>query len=193
MPKEVFCHQSETEHARPVERNCKRGRQVSGSSTNEVSAPGPSQSDTSSSGLNSDIGDKILNKLTAINDQMVSLEGRVRLTEATLANRTTDRPMPSSPTGSDRQTSNVAALNLHSDIVPSTDFLKSNTAIQNQVDARFQKFVAWPQHYVFASRNKGRITYNQLDPIQWMSGCLQSALDLPEPDKLSSLASHYGI
>ena len=110
--------------------------------------------------------------------------------------------------------SNVAALNppVESGIVPNTDFLKPNAAIQSQVDARFlklhnstvsttpgklksqrggtdvliKKYVAWPQNYVLIGPDKRRLSYDQLDPIQWVVDCLKSVADLSDSDK-----SHY--
>ena len=103
-------------------------------------------------------------------------------------------------------------------IVPSTDFLRSDRAIQQQVDARFlelqgaanlltsgklksqrggnasipiKKLVTWPHHYILAGKDKKPITYDQLQPTQWMSGCLQAAMDLPQPDRDHNL--HYLI
>ena len=85
----------------------------------------------------------------------------------------------------------MAALNppVESGIVPNTDFLKMNAAIQSQVDARFlelhnstvsttshklksqrggtdvliKKYVAWPQNYVLIGPDKRRLSYDQLD------------------------------
>ena len=100
-------------------------------------------------------------------------------------------------------------------IVPTTDFLRSNTDIQRQVDVRFaelhnaqvatsslgklksqrggasdepiKKFVAWPQHYLLVGKDKARPTYDQLTPMQWMSGCIKGALDLAESDRIFAL------
>ena len=47
--------------------------------------------------------------------------------------------------------------------------------------------MAWPQHYVFIGPEKKRPTYDQLEPIQWMAGCLQGALDLPDAEKQKNL------
>ena len=35
--------------------------------------------------------------------------------------------------------------------------------------------------------NKGRPTYDQLDPMKWMAGCIKGALDLAQPDKDKNL------
>ena len=107
--------------------------------------------------------------------------------------------------------SNVAVPNLidESGIVPSTQILRQNALIQKQVDDRFlelqsntvatstgkiksqrggtevivKNFVAWPQNYMLLGPEKKRPTYDQLDPIHWMSGCLKSVADLSESDK----------
>ena len=42
--------------------------------------------------------------------------------------------------------------------------------------------MAWPQHYVFVGPEKKRPTYDQLDPVTFMAGCLKGVLDLQEPD-----------
>ena len=52
-----------------------------------------------------------------------------------------------------------------------------------------KKFVAWPQHYILVGPRKITPTYDKLDPIQWMAGCLQGAVDLPELDKGKNLQS----
>ena len=43
--------------------------------------------------------------------------------------------------------------------------------------------MAWPQNYVLLGPDKRRPTYDQLDSIHWMSGCLKSVADLSEWDK----------
>ena len=40
---------------------------------------------------------------------------------------------------------------------------------------------------MFIGPEKRRPTYDQLDPIQLMAGCLQGALDLPEGEKQKNL------
>ena len=101
-------------------------------------------------------------------------------------------------------------------IIPTMDLLKSNQDIQKQVDARFaelhnsqasisssgklksqrgggvsdipiKRFVPWPQHYMLVGPDKARPTYDQLNPIQFMSGCVKGALDLSEPDRTFAL------
>ena len=46
-----------------------------------------------------------------------------------------------------------------------------------------KKSVAWSQHYVLIGPEKKCPTYDQLEPIQWMAGCLQGALDFPDVEK----------
>ena len=196
-PSRVFCRKCSEHHDRPVGRNCKRG-QVSDMVVNAVSVNGPPESDNASvmSALNpapltADMGNRILSHLTSINDKFTTLESRVRMAETATANRATE-PAALTPTVSDAQSVNVATPNLSvgSDIIPTPEFLKSSTVIQNQVDGRFlelqnaqvnlgagklksqrggadvpiKKFVAWPQHYVFVGPEKRRPTYDQIDP-----------------------------
>ena len=46
-----------------------------------------------------------------------------------------------------------------------------------------KKYVAWPQHYVLIGPDKRRLSYDQLDPIQWVAGCLKSAANLSDSDR----------
>ena len=103
----------------------------------------------------------------------------------------------------------------NSNIIPSAEFLKSNDEIQRKVDARFaelhnaqvafqttgklksqrggasdvpiKRFVPWPQHYMLVGKEKFRPSYDQLTPIQWISGCIKGALDLCESDRVLAL------
>ena len=104
-----------------------------------VSVAGPSQTDNLSTALNVDVGERILSQLGSISQQIVSLDGKVRATEAALADRTATPPCPTSPSVSDKGASNVASHSAGTDpvIVPNTEFLRSNTDIQRQVDKRF--------------------------------------------------------
>ena len=94
-------------------------------------------------------------------------------------------------------------------LVPTVDFLRTNSLIQQQVDARLQDYhtagalqgqgklrsqrsrndvpikrsVAWPHHYVVTGNAKEKISYDQLKPTQWMVGALKAAMDLPRDQK----------
>ena len=43
------------------------------------------------------------------------------------------------------------------------------------------------QHYMLVGPNKSRPSYDQLTPIQWMSGCIKGALDLCDSDRVFAL------
>ena len=133
-------------------------------------------------------------------------------TETNLAGWTTNpvaNQNPNHVTGNDVAHNSILSTTA-SNVVPSTDFLRTNQAIQAQVDARLaeyqgmqphglqgklksqrgngpevpiKKFVAWPQHYVLIGDSKGRPTYDQLDPMKWMAGCIKGALDLSYPNQ----------
>ena len=94
-----------------------------------------------------------MTKFPAISEHLNTLDGRDRETKTALADRTTHLIVPSSSqenannvTTATASTANIAttsstlpSVNLanNDDLIPSTDFLKSDRAIQQQVDARF--------------------------------------------------------
>ena len=164
--------------------------------------------------LPADLGSQILSKLSAIDDKIVHLDGRVRDTETALANRTMSLASTQASSISQSTVATVVDQTPNDVILSSTDFLCSDKAIQQQVDQRFielqtaaslmqpgklksqrsgtvhipiKKFVAWPHHYVLVGKDKKPPTYDQLCPTRWMAGCLKGAMDLPQPDRDSNL------
>ena len=225
MPATAFCRSCDKNHVRPVGRNCKRVK-VGDATATAVSVSGPSiptvtaQPIATPSALQSDKDTLILQTLTNISEKLNSLDGRVRQTESALADRTTlpSGPSNSLPVENEVQNSNVATacpVFVNTSVVPTTEYLRTSTDIQKQVDARFvelhnaqglqstsgklksqrggkaevpiKRFVAWPQHYVLIGSDKRRPTFDELDPTKFMAGCIKGALDLPEPDRTSNL------
>ena len=218
-PVQVYCRVCKAHHERPVGRNCKR-TQVGDAVATDGSVAGPSQvlntATATATATPNDFNAQVLKSLSTISEQLVSLDGRVRQTEASLASRTTNLAVPTSPTNSSTA-SNVAAPNpTHVDpgVIPTIDFLRQNIEIQRQVDARvaelhstqvlgtqgklkshrgggpdipIKRYVAWPQHQLLVGPDKKRPTYDQLTPFQFMAGCLKGALDLPDVDRMHAL------
>ena len=176
--------------------------------------PLPPAQSAEASALPLEVGNQILSKLSAINEKLVSLDGRVRDTETALAGRTTDPVATPAPSVNQANVANVSNDVVDDSVIPSTDFLRSNKVIQQQVDARFlelqtvanlpaqgklksqrggnvhipvKKFVAWPHHYVLVGKDRKPPTYDQLCPTRWMAGCLKAAMDLPQPDRDQNL------
>ena len=86
-----FCRVCEESHTRPVGRNCRRKKQVGEVAATIGSVSGPAQTnDTVTAAITPDVGSMILSKLSNISEQIDSLDGRVWITEAALADRTTD-------------------------------------------------------------------------------------------------------
>ena len=165
-PATAYCRKCREKHSRPVGRNCQRV-EVGDATAIEASVSEPSQTllnapvapiAPTQAAVNLDI----LEKLSMISGQISSLDGRVRQTEATLADRTTDSVNPAS--ASSTATANPIAINAtasnasnnvtglvndalsvapvsfsgnNGNLVPTTDFLRSNIDIQRQVDVRF--------------------------------------------------------
>ena len=97
MPGRAFCRQCNQDHDRPVGRNCRR--KVGDAAVTTVSVRGePVVSDnalpSTSAAPASDVNLLILQKLTGIDDKLVSLENRVKVTETVLADRTTNLESP---------------------------------------------------------------------------------------------------
>ena len=107
-----------------------------------VSGPAQTNDDvtanaTSTTAFASDVGSMILSKLSNISEQIDSLDGRVRVTEAALADKTTN--LASGSKSNVQNDSDVAISNVEKiTIVPTTDFLKFDHYIQQQVDARMK-------------------------------------------------------
>ena len=197
-----------------VGRNCKRSK-VSDAAATAGSVSEPSHA-TASASIAPDLGSHILSKLTALTNHITALDGRVRDAETALADRTTDLTASKSHSGSN--VANLSSINqamsVEDSVIPTTDFLKNDNIIQQQVDARFlelqgaanllqsgklksqrggnshipiKKFVPWPHHYILTGKDKKPVSYDQLQPTQWMAGCLKAAMDLPQLDKEQNL------
>ena len=223
MPATAFCRSCDKSHVRPVGRNCKKAK-VGNATAMAVSVSGPSiptvTATPTATNRVSDKDDLILQTLTSINEKLNSLDGRVRQTESALADRTTHLSGPSINVSEESEIQNSNVVNscpaaVSTAVVPTTEYLRSNTDIQRQVDARFvelqnaqgpqstsrklksrrggkaevpiRRFVAWPQHYVLIGSDKRRPTFDELDSTKFMAGCIKGALDLPEPDRTSNL------
>ena len=152
-----------------------------------------------------------MSQLTAIQGQISSIDERVQKTEAAVAGQTIDRAVSQETLTQTPPTSVASNLDqvTNDSVVPTTDFLNSNAAIQRQVDARLleygsiaarnvpgklksqrgghgvpiKRFVPWPQNYVLVGPNKERPTYDSLKPSQWTSGVIRAALDLPMAER----------
>ena len=132
---------------RPVGRKCTKQKvgdttamAVSVSDMSDNAVPSVSTSSKASLVGNTDFNLLLLNKLTSIDEKLVSLDGRVKKTETAIADRTTDPEaspaMPSSSTASNVATTQPVSLS-DTAIIPSTEYLRTNAEIQKQVDARF--------------------------------------------------------
>ena len=214
----AYCRKCDENHSRPVGRNCTRIQQVGDVAATVGSVSGPAQANVNahptvtasiSTPINSDVGSMILSKLSNIFEQIDSLDGRVRITEAALADKTTNQASGTKSSVPNDQDVAISALEKSDSIVPSTDFLKSDHYIQQQVDARLKeyqgvepgnsgklrsqrggntdvpikRYVAWPQNYILVGPDKSRPTFDSLNPFQFMSGCIRGALDLENSEK----------
>ena len=149
----VYCSACKIKHSRPVGRNCKRTTD-SMVSTGLLVAASPERlnatSNATSSNLTPDVSQQILSKLVGLSDQISAIDRHVQHNEQAIAQQSSvvqynvPQSTPSVPTGP-----SVAAVRLpvdqisnpgpSSQLVPSVDYLKSNQAIQSQVDSRVQE------------------------------------------------------
>ena len=105
--------------------------------------------------------------------------------------------------------SNPTPLSNNDAIVPSVAQLNADSALQRQVEQRMlelhqknelalpgkmisqrgggnipiKRSVPWPQNYVLVGPNKKRPSYDTLNPMEWTSGIIKAALDLPNPQR----------
>ena len=213
-PSSAFCRKCEETHRRPVGRNCQRA-QVSDTADISGNVAGPSHLDLSVASSASatsmpgqDVSSILLQKLTAMQGQLNSMDERIRRTEAGMSDRTTERA-PTAPTVTPTEPSVAKNFESSDSLVPSVDFLRTNSLIQQQVEACLQdyhtagvlqgqgklrsqrsrndvpikRFAAWPHHYVVSGNAKEKVSYDQLKPTQWMAGALKAAMDLPRDQK----------
>ena len=147
MPVKAFCRSCDEQHERPVGRKCKKQKvgdttatAVSVSDVSDNAVASVSNTSQPSTVGNVDFNSLLLNKLTSIDEKLVSLDGRVKKTETAIADRTTDPEaspaMPSSNTASNVATAQPVSLS-DTAVIPSTEYLRTNAEIQRQVDARF--------------------------------------------------------
>ena len=139
---------------------------------------------TASSSIAPDLGSHILSKLMALTDHITALDGGgVRDAETALADRTTDLTASKNHSSSTVCIANTVnqTASVEDSLIPTTKFLKNDSLIQQQVDARFlelqgtanmlqsgklksqrggnshipiKTFVAWPHHYILNGKDK---------------------------------------